>query len=379
MSDKKKKSKAFKYLPFAVMMLGSVILGFFLGELLFSGFEDDLSFGKILLLIVFFIVSIYAMAVVHIIVHEAGHLVFGKISGYKFSSFRILNIMLIKKDGKLKLKKLNITGTLGQCLMIPPEMKDGKIPIMLFNFGGVLMNVIVSVPFFVLYFIFPDIKILSALFIIFAIIGIVLAFANGVPMGSNIANDGRNALSASKSKEAMRAFYIQLKINEEFSKGIRCKDMPGEWFTLPTDEEMKNPIIAAIGVFSCDRLIDERRFSEAAERINHILKIESGIISIHRNMMKSELIYIELITENRKEVIDSMLTKEQQAYAKAMKAYPSTIRTQYAYHLLYENDIEKANQAKKKFENTAKTYPYKQDIQAERELIQIAENKKKNA
>ena len=43
-----------------------------------------------------------------IIIHELGHLIFGLLSGYKFSSFRIGNIMLVKTGGKLKFKKLTI-------------------------------------------------------------------------------------------------------------------------------------------------------------------------------------------------------------------------------------------------------------------------------
>ena len=56
------------------------------------------------------ILSIYPALFFHIIVHEAGHLVFGLLTGYKFSSFRIASFMWLKENGKLKLKRLTAIG-----------------------------------------------------------------------------------------------------------------------------------------------------------------------------------------------------------------------------------------------------------------------------
>ncbi len=47
-------------------------------------------------------------------VHEAGHLVCGMLSGYRFVSFRIFNLTFIKIDGRLRVRKFSIAGTGGQ-------------------------------------------------------------------------------------------------------------------------------------------------------------------------------------------------------------------------------------------------------------------------
>jgi len=83
--------------------------------------------------------------------------------------------------------------------------------------------------------------------------------------------------------------------------------------------------------------------------------------------------FIEMTGENRKEIVDLMLTKEQKTFMKQMKNFPSVLRTEYVYALLCENDTAKAEKIRKQFENIAKTYPYPNDIQAERELMEIAE------
>ena len=85
--------------------------------------------------------------------------------------------------------------------------------------------------------------------------------------------------------------------------------------------------------------------------------------------------YHELIYENRSEVVASFYTKEQQKFMKAMRTFPSVIRTEYAYARLVEKDQGKAGKAMEAFEKVAKTYPYPNDMNSERELIQIAEEK----
>ena len=91
------------------------------------------------------ILCVIVVFLLHIIIHEAGHFVFGLLSGYRFSSFRIGNIMFIKKNGKLQVKKFSVMGTGGQCLMVPPECSWEQLPYRLYNLGGPLMNILFSV------------------------------------------------------------------------------------------------------------------------------------------------------------------------------------------------------------------------------------------
>ena len=309
----------------------------------------------------------------HIVIHEAGHLIFGLASGYRFSSFRIGSFMLLKQDRKLVHKKHSVAGTGGQCLMIPPEMQDGKIPVIAYNLGGSIMNLIVSVVFLAL-FMLTDKGGYAALFHFMMIAtGLLSAFSNGIPIRTGtIDNDGYNAISLGKNPEAMRAFWIQMKVVEQLSLGLRLKDMPDDWFQLPSDASMKNNLVAAIGVFRCNRLMDQHRFGEALELIDHMLAIESGMVGIHRNMMICDRIYLELIGENKSELLEQLYNKEQKRFMKASRTSPSVIRTEYTLALLAEKDQWKAHLALERFEKAAKRYPYPNDIQSERELMKIA-------
>ena len=158
--------------------------------------------------------------------------------------------MWVKLDGRIRLKKRSVAGTGGQCLMIPPDLKDGKMPVMLHNNGGVIVNLITSILCFGLSFLCPVSSLGWTVLMSFAVIGLASALTNGLPLRMGpVNNDGKNALDLSRSQEAVRSIWIQMKVNEQVSQGIRLKDMPDEWFVVPSDDAMGNAIVAAIGVF----------------------------------------------------------------------------------------------------------------------------------
>lgn len=320
--------------------------------------------------------AVYAGLFVQTIVHEAGHLLFGLISGYKFSSFRIFSFMWVKEGERIRLRRLSVAGTSGQCLMTPPDLKEGKIPVVLYNLGGSCMNIAVSVVLLGIYFAMSEVRAWAIAFPVIAMIGIALAIVNGVPMRMGaVDNDGYNAFSLRKDPCAMRAFWVQLKINEQISRGVRLREMPAEWFDVPSDAEMKNSMTAVLGVFACNRLMDAGEFSEADSLMRRMLSGESGMNGNHRSMVICDRIYCEAIGENRGEAIEEMLTNKLKKFMKQMKNSSFVLRTEYVLALLHERNAEKAEKIRQRFEACAKRYPYSSEVQAERELMDLAREK----
>lgn len=332
---------------------------------------------EILLVLIIFL-SIYVTMYIQLIIHELGHLIFGLLSGYKFSSFRIGNIMLLKTGGKLKFKKLKIAGTAGQCLMSPPDMKDGKMPVLLYNLGGALLNIISCIIFFIIYLFIKDNSLISVIFELSIAYGVYFAALNAIPMKTGtIDNDGYNALSLMLNPNSQQAFWTQLKVNELQAKGTRLKNMPDEWFYIAKPLELRNNLIATIAVFTCNRLMDQHNFDEANEKMKQLLRAKTAIIGIHRNLLVCDRIYCELINNN-KTTAKKLMSDELKTFMASMKDFPTILRTQYTYALLVEDDLDKANTIKKKFIEKGKVYPYQADIRSEKELIDIATNIKKN-
>ena len=378
--NKKKRKKPGQWIGVLIYLLIGAACGLLIIRYMDLFTREGGHIGKQVLLFGVLALSVYAAMALQTVIHEAGHLVFGLATGYQFSSFRIFSWMWMKEDGKMRFKRLSIAGTGGQCLMAPPELKDGKMPFLLYNFGGAIMNLIFSAIFFMISLFLPASSVVSLILQILALIGAAFAIINGVPLRIGpVDNDGCNALSMMRSNEAVRAFHLQLKANELVSKGVRLKDMPAEWFIVPEDEAMRNSIVASVGVLCCNRLMDEHWFEEADALMEHLLSIESGIVELYRRLMTCDRIFVETISLNRKEVLEGLMTEGQEKMMKAMKQYPSVLRTQYACALLSDRDEAKAQKIGKEFEHCAMNYPYQSDIEAERELMKIAMDRVDNS
>lgn len=376
MGDKKQKRKIFwrQSIGLVIFTLLGALCGLLAGRYLVSVSAMDLPLGQYLLLLGLLCLGIYAAFFLQIIIHEAGHLAGGLRSGYRYCSFRIGSFMWIKQDGRLRYKRLSLVGTGGQCLMCPPDMAAGKIPFALYNLGGALANMLAGLISLWIYLLLPRTAYLSFFMLLSGAIGIALALINGIPLRLGaVDNDGYNALSLGKSPDALRAFWVQMKVNEQVAKGVRLKDMPAEWFALPTEAGMQNSMTAALAVFATNRLMDAHAFGEAAELIERLLNMDSAIVGLHRGLLACDLLYCKLIAEHRGENPSALPDGQQKKFMKSMKNFPTVLRTEYACALLAENDAQKADQIKAQFEKQALSYPYPSDIETERELMQIAE------
>lgn len=371
--EKKKIKRRVGQLVVSLMMLamggccGVLIVKYLEGMKAPRSSIKDMIFG-----LIFLLAAMYAAMLLQIIIHEGGHLVFGLLTGYRFSSFRIACFMFIREDGRLRLKRLSIAGTGGQCLMIPPELENGKCPYVLYNLGGPTFNLIAAGLCAGLSVLLDPYVLVSTFFMVMTVVGTAFALMNGIPLHvGGVDNDGYNAVSMGKNREALEAFRRQMCISSLGAEGKRLREMPEEWFVMPSEEKMKNSMIAAMGVFACQRLMDEMKFREADEMMERLLSIDTGIVGLHRNLMRVDRIFCELIDENRPDHLEKMMDRELKKFMKSMKNFPSILRTQYCYSLLAEKDREKAEKYRVQFEKMAQKYPYPIDIQVERELMEL--------
>lgn len=363
-----------KTVPWIVTFFGGIVIGALMIAWFLAHLEEQ-SLGEAIFTTFCFILFLYAAIFVQLIVHEVGHLIFGLATGYKFCSFRILNFIWIKKNDKIRLNRFTVPGTAGQCIMEPPDFADGKFPVLLYGFGGVLMNILTGFVFLILYIVFRDAALFSVAMLSLSVMGFILAITNGIPMRGMIDNDGYNAVSLAQSRDALFSFWVQLAVSSQYAKEVQLKDMPDKWFTVPSAAEMKNSMVAARGVLACSRLMSMREFEKAYELMAWLLELDSGMSELHRNAMICDCLYCELIGQNRREVLARMLTDKYKKFAQSAQFSTSVLRTEYAYALLCEKNQKKAEYLKARFEACAKKYPYLNDIQSERELMEIAAHK----
>ncbi len=308
-----------------------------------------------------------------VVIHEGGHWLFGLLSGYGFVSFRVGSWMWIKEGERIRFRRQPLAGTLGQCLMSPPDVAYEHLPYVWYNLGGAVANLLASLVLLAVVILCPLPFAAALILLVGAVVGLAFALLNGIPLRlAAVDNDGRNVLSMWDNLDARRAFVLQLRMAERLSRGERLKDMPTEWFVCPPDAAMHNGLVAALAVFAANRLMDEHAFKQADQLMAHLLSIPSAMAGVHRGLLTGDRIFLTLVSLARPQCAEQLLTKEQRQFMQSMKRFISVLRTQYALALLHEKDGQKAQRLLKQFEKAANRHPYAGEAEAERALVSMA-------
>ena len=310
----------------------------------------------------------YLAIFLEMVIHEMGHLVFGLLTGYKFVSYRVGSITFIKEEGRIRVKRFTLPGTGGQCLMAPPEYSR-NMPYVLYNAGGAIFNFISSLIFILLFFPFSDIPFLSSFLLMAAFISFGLGAMNIIPL--IYGNDGSNIANIYKSEMERKAFWAQMKMAQMQSENIRLKDMPDEVFPVRSKEEVEGIMTSSAFAYYESYLVDRGEFEEALNIAKEVIS-SPLLIGILRSAVKCDEIYSLLILKKDKKEIDEIKDKKFIKEMKGMRGMLFVMRCEYAYALLYEGNVNKANEIRKAFDLTASNYPYLSEIQGERYLMDEA-------
>lgn len=371
----KKRATWGQWLMVACYLLFGAFFGILMVQTMDAASLNYATDGQVLLIWLALLVGLYVIFFLEIVLHEAGHLVFGLLTGYGFVSFRVGSLMLLKNEQGWRVRKFRLGGTGGQCLLDPPPIVDGKMPHVLYHLGGVIVNLITAVVCFGCTFLCEDGTLVHALLVTAACVGLLFALTNGLPVPMEQANDGRNALDLGKEPEALAAFRTQLVVNKLNVNGMRLKDMPAEYFVWPGQESRSNVLIAGIAILCANRLLDGHRFGECAARLDEMLADEpEKLPGMFRKLLLNDRIYLHLL-EGESEIAQQLMTKEQLKFMRVMNGQLPIHRTAYAYALLAEGNSANAERALEEFEEAAKNYPHEQEIASERELIALAQQR----
>lgn len=357
-----------------MVMLSSLVAGGLFGFYLSStAVQQGMGFGNYLWTLGWMILALVIVVYGHVALHELGHLIGGLISGYGFSSYRLGSLVLMKENGKFRLRRFSVPGTAGQCLMIPPKPVEGKIPFVRYGLGGVAANAVVTVIALILWLILSKDSMFSVVLMMTALFGAVLALSNGLPIRmGHVDNDGCNVRTLKKHPEAMTHYIHQMQISDYLTKGIPVEEMPEEWFPKPELSEMTDSMSATAGVFYASRLLAQGSIPEARAWMEQLLEADIAVPELLARMTATDLIFCLLLDGESPE---KWLDKEHKQFMQVMKRNISVLRTEYAIALLLEKDNAKAAKIRSQFDKLAKNYPYPQDVRTERELMELAKEK----
>lgn len=329
-------------------MVGLILAG--LGLVLFSDITvseylsklRNVEVGEGLAAVLVGILSFVVSIPVLVTVHEAGHLVFGIMSGYRLVSFRIFNYTFIRRNGKTAVKRFAVDGTGGQCLLSPPDKPDSEISAGWYNAGGVVANVIVFL--IVLPLCFVNLNPFAEEFIIiFLLADLFLILTNGIPMRiGGIGNDAYNFIRLRKNPGSKRGILTQLRANALIQDGVRLKDMPEEWFRYDSNIDYGDALEVYIPLAAASRLIDMEKMEEAYQVLEELYSHKDIVMPLYVNEIACELLFTALATgrtDRAKEILDDNLRKYIETYSKVMS---SKQRVLFAEDLFINNSRDKA-------------------------------------
>ncbi len=357
--------KICRFLKANVAVIVSVALGAIIG-LGLAFMTQHYPLWQVALLLVWLMASY----LLHIVIHEGGHLVGGLLSGYRFVSFRVWRFTLVRRQGKFHLGHYHIPGSGGQCLLAPPEGEDA--PVMLYNLSGGLANVATAGAALLLAWWWTGMPRIGA--ILFALGGLILAGMNLIPLSvGGLMNDGKNACILAQNPAIRRSFLTQLWVVGRQTEGQSLGDMPQEWFVLPEDAPRDNALVGAMDYMIACRRLDEGKFSRASLAMGRLSK-DGALAGIHRDEAALEHIYCGLMLGREIQRVRGQMTPHLEAYSKSTeKFFPARPRQAFAWALLVEGDEAAAAQCRRDFEKLAAHDPYVGELETERRLMAQAE------
>jgi len=352
------------------IMLLFTFIGFFLGYFYIDQFSNDVNLFLVLYVtFLAFFIGLY----LHIILHEIGHLICGLCTGYHFVALCILNITIVKKNGKLKIKRYRIPGAGGGCLLSPPDMKNGTYPIKLYISGGLLMNfLIVIVCFGSFYYLADTADLWARTFLIIGLVGMLLGVLNLVPSNISLPTDGYILFTAGKKENdsMLRGFWSCLNIQKMDVEDVRPREIPVELFDW-VENDSSNIYVIETAYRRYRYILDKQELNQAGEFLRSLYDNLQNISEMQRASFHCDLLFHEMIGECRQDEINLLYNKQLQKYMKFAKTEINVQRILYAYARLVLNNEAKAADHLKLFEKAYTRSIWSGTIQCERDMIAL--------
>lgn len=273
----------------------------------------------------------------HVFLHELGHLIGGKLTGYRLVFFQSVRMRYEAKNGSFTAKRPRGAGMLGQCLMAPPTegVYEDK-PYWLYLTGGVAMNYLTGGLLYTASYILSYRWSFYAF--VLSLVPLVLALSNSYWRGYT---DGNVIKEVRKTALNKRLFFQQLELAEMFEQDYAFSDIPDKYF-----EEVHSGDSGMTFLGEFFELIDYRKklaeldFEAADARLHRVLESRDIQFSPYAVSIYCEKLFCEALF--------GRITAARQTHARIQRIpqlaayYKQTKRIEAAYELFVNVDAKRA-------------------------------------
>lgn len=345
--------------------------------LMSSGSSLKGSFFGMLLVTAVCMLGFFFVLAVNTVVHEAGHLVFGLLTGYKFIEFRVFKFAFTRTDRGIKFSRKTVFGTAGQCLLAPPEYDRKNFSYKWYFLGGGIFNLILALLLLIVALLIKNVPV-SRFFICSSGLSLLFGLMNLIPINYNIGNDGYDVLSASRDEKERYYLWLTLKY-VEFSM-LGGENIIPQIESIREDELAKRlqykgaPTMLAVKLSA---YISRNEFEKAVSLADRLLKSDE-IMQALRYSFCVERLFLELIGNNDAEIIDELYDKKLKKYVE--KTHLSNIqsaRLRHALLLLNEGNLPLAAKEEEVLSRLISNHPSEFEKAEEIRLLELVKERAK--
>lgn len=315
-------------------------------------------------------ISFLLSGIIHIIIHEAGHLLAGYLSGYQFIMFRLLNIVWIKTEHGVELRRQHVSGILGQALMVPPKDVENP-PFKFYHLGGIVLNFVTSF-LLVLFVPYIENELLRDNLIAAAVMGFLLALLNAVPNGIN---DGANVKRAWDDKVQQKQFQNTLEIYAGMVRGKKIGDLL-QFILINERYPLSDGGNTTMQSFKAAYYMEQLQFEKGLELYQSLWKDVDKLVGPHQPEIIQNYLFLLILTDPASSDIEEILEDKRFKAQKKVKQTDMK-RLLAAYYMNVENDLEKAEKLLQEARELLHRSPTLTDQNLEEILINYLENELK--
>ena len=326
---------------------------------------------EVLLLVGLMILWLVVSAVLQIVIHEGGHLVAGLLMGYRFVSFRVFSLTLVRQEGRFRFRRFSIGGTGGQCLMAPPDKPIDQIDTRWYNLGGVLANVLVSGAALTLFLVCDLPMWAGTWMVMMTIIGVIYALLNGWPMKvGGIGNDGYNLVHLEKNPDDKRLLIQMLDCNARIQEGQLPKDLPEEYFEPQGEIDWGDGLQVNWQMMVVARMENLHQWDEVYKLLSDGIKARGKMPDLFWMETACEMVFVCLAI-GRKDEAQRLYTPSLQNYVKTYsRTQSSKQRIAFAVELLMMDRRDEASQILDTLKNNRHKYLLQGEVEMDIELME---------
>lgn len=328
---------------------------------------------------------IVALRWLNVLMHEAGHLIFGLFSGRRFHALSILGLHLVRKpEGGFRVGWLRMPGISGSCSTIPTR-EDA--PFTLHLLGGAIMDLLTGIICGILAWqtkplIFPDIgwsylmHPIHIPLVLLAVYGLVGGVTNLLPLQLLTGYTDGYQLRLLRQNPTAREDYRQTEaIGMMEYQGKRLREMPDAWFAPRSVETLTTPYAVRLAIFRFSRLFSQQEYFAAMEAAHALLNSTAPLTPFDRLGLIRTAALCEVLTDGPGPFCQQLDSPQIQRLHQISRYTPGTQLTLYAVAMLIKQDPENANMHYAAYRRIARRYPYPESLLGDEEFIALIEEK----